>query len=89
MGFKIEQKFNATVLNEYSVAIGGWTYLVIYGRHINGYFCCIPNWKIGCEMSDPNEVAYNCDKLIDCGMKQDVAKELAESILFMSKGENQ
>lgn len=80
MDFKFETEFKASVLFECNVAIGGWTYLVIYGKHINGYFCCVPNWKWGCEMAAPYEVAYNRDKLIDCGANKEVAQALAEAI---------
>lgn len=83
MKFKIETEFKASVLFEVNVAIGGWTYLVIYGKHINGYFCSIPNWKWGCEMAGPDEVAYNSDKLIDCGASKEVAIEIARAIEYM------
>lgn len=80
MEFKIETIFDANVLFEINVAVGEYTYLVIYGEHINGNFCCIPNWKLGCEMSFPNEVVYNQHKLIDCGVEKGIAKELAKAI---------
>lgn len=83
MKFKIETVFDANVSFEFNVAIGGWTYLVIYGNHINGGFCCVPNWKWGCEMAGPREVAYNRDKLIDCGAPEEVATEIAKAIEYM------
>ncbi len=87
MEFKIETIFEAKAMFEFNVAIGGWTYLVIYGKHINGGFCCVPNWKWGCEMSNPNEVAYNRDKLIECGANEEVANEIAKAIQCMSERE--
>ena len=51
MGFKIENIFKAKTVFEANISIGGCTYLIIYGEHINGAFCCIPNWGWGCEMS--------------------------------------
>lgn len=83
MSFKIENKFKASVLFEASIAVGGFTYLIIYGEHVNGYFCSVPGWKWGCEMADPEEVAYNRDKLIDCGASEKVAQALAEAIRFV------
>lgn len=58
----------------------GYHFLVIYGRHENGGFCCIPNWNIGCEMSDTADIFYNYEKLIDAGFDLDNAKAVAEMI---------
>lgn len=85
MKSKIETIFEAKVMYEFNVAIDGWTYLVIYGKHVNGGFCCVPNWKWGCEMAGPNEVAYNRDKLMECGAKEEIANEIAKAIQFMYK----
>lgn len=54
MNYKIERKFKATALCEFSVTIGGFSYLVIFGKHINGYYCCVPNFGWGCEMAEPS-----------------------------------
>jgi hypothetical protein len=83
MYFKVESKFKASVLFEASIAVEGVTYLIIYGKHINGYFCSLPGRKWGCEMADPEEVAYNRDKLMDCGASEKVAHALAEAIRFV------
>ena len=81
MGFKIENIFKAKTIFEANIAIGGCTYLVIFGEHINGAFCCVPNWGWGCEMSsDPKDIAYNCEQLIQCGASPEVAKEIAKAI---------
>ena len=71
----------AQVLFEHSLAIGGLSYLVIYGMHINGGFICIPNWNIGCEAAN-NEysIDFNTDKLINAGMKEEDAREIAAYI---------
>lgn len=55
-------------------------YLLIYGKHINGYYCCIPNWSVGCEMSSSESTGYNRDKLIECGINEDDAIQLAKAI---------
>ena len=85
MEFTIEREFKANVLFEFSVAIDGWTYLVIYGKHINGYFCALPSWSMGCEMSSPDAVDYNTKKLISCGMADNVAPALANAIKYMGE----
>lgn len=85
MNFKIESEFEAKALYEYSVAIEGNSYLIIYGKHINGYFCSIPNWGKGCELGGPENVGYNSSKLEECGFSEIVALELAKSIEYISK----
>lgn len=83
MDYMIENSYKANVQFECSVAIDGWRYLVIYGRHINGFYCCIPNHKWGCEMGKSDSVMYNKEKLIECGADQSVALALAEAIKCM------
>lgn len=80
MDFQVEAKHKAEVLFEVSIGVKGRAYLVIYGKHINGYFCCVPNWGWGCEMAEPEDVWYNADKLEGAGAKPEVAQALAEAI---------
>ncbi|MDE6021567.1 MAG: hypothetical protein K2H01_11305 [Ruminococcus sp.] len=87
MDYKIETNYNANILFEASVAVQGQSYLVIYGEHINGYFCCIPSHGWGCEMSEPSDVFYNSQSLVNCGVPEEIAKALANSIKERSKKE--
>lgn len=80
MGFTLENGFDTDVLCEFSVVVYGMSYLVIYGRHIGGYFCCVPNWNWGCEMEEPQQVAKNVRKLIECGANKEVAEGIANAI---------
>lgn len=80
MEYTITNEFNAKVLTEFSVDVGGWSYLVIYGRHINGFFCCIPSWNIACEMGSPDNTGYNADKLTEADMQPDTANAIACAI---------
>lgn len=80
-------KFEATVLFEATIDTCGSCYLMIYGRHINGYFCAIPNWKTSCEMSDPSDVYYNAERLNHAGFPKKVSQELAEAIREIVKDE--
>ena len=61
------QKFEASVIFEANIDACGSCYLVIYGRHVNGYFCAIPNWHISCEMAEPSDTFYNFERLIGAG----------------------
>ena len=82
--------FDASVIFEANVSAGGNCYLVIYGRHVNGYFCAIPNyWKISCEMAEPSDRFYNERKLIDAGIYPNDAKEICKAIIDLAGGENE
>lgn len=63
MEYIIENKYQAKALFEISVNYDGLNYLVIYGQHINGGFCAIPNWNISCEMSTPSDTFFNREQL--------------------------
>ena len=80
MKFRVERFCTAAVSFEISVDVDGSNYLVIYGSHINGGFCCIPNWNIGCEMSDPTDTFYNAEALMRCKLKKSAAKAIAAAI---------
>ena len=85
MDNKIESMYKATTRFEFSVAINGMSYLVIYGTHINGYWCCVPGFHWGCEMSAATDVGYNTNKLISCGASEFVATEIARAIQSVSE----
>lgn len=83
----IQVNYTAKVKFEISIDTNGSNYLVIYGKHINGYFCCIPNWKVSCEMSEPEDVFYNANNLIDAGISEAAAKEIAKDICTYQSSE--
>ena len=66
---------------EESISIGGFSYLYIFGRHINGGFICLPGWNIACEASalQDNE-SFNLERLITAGLPKNVASAIAEHI---------
>ena len=72
--------YDAEVIFEANISVKGCCYLTIFGKHANGYFCCIPNWGKGCEMAEPNDTYYNACKLTEVGFKKDIATNIAEQI---------
>ena len=72
---------NCEIFFEQSLDINGFSYLVIFGHHINGGFIAIPGWNIACEASgfSGNE-NYNIQKLADAGLPVNVAEVIAEKI---------
>lgn len=75
------KRYKAEARFEVSFNANGSHFLVIYGKHGNGGFCCIPNFGIGCEMSDePNDVFYNTEKLSGAGLTWADAEAVAKVI---------
>lgn len=72
--------YKAKVIFERNISANGSCYLTIYGEHANGYFCCIPNWKVGCEMAEPNDTFYNFEKLTAAGIDEKSAKVIVSEI---------
>ena len=80
MEYVISGNYHAEALFEITVDVNGHSYLVIYGKHINGGFCCIPNWNVACEMSDPSDTFYNAEALQRCKIPKNYAKAIANAI---------
>lgn len=83
---KIEQEFSPQPHKEISIEVGGMSYLTIYGRHVNGWYLCMPGWNVSCELGNPaDSSAWNLDSLTGAfhkvGYKPEQAKELAVEIL--------
>ena len=72
---------NCEIYFEHSLDISGFSYLVIFGHHINGGFIALPGWNITCEASafaDNN--GYNAQRLATAGLPENVAEFIAEDI---------
>lgn len=39
----------------------GLSFHVIFGSQANGNFLCIPNWQLGCELSDYTDKNWNTE----------------------------
>ena len=61
--WEIRKYYGKIEAHEISVDWNEWNFLVIYGKHINGWFIAVPNWKICVEATTPNNVNYNASKL--------------------------
>lgn len=83
MEANIQQDFTKSieVYFEHDISISGYSYLIIYGKHINGCFIAIPNWEICCEASGrSNDVFFNMERLKQAGLKKETAKAIANYI---------
>lgn len=79
MKAKITRAYKTSNVHEISVDFDGSYYLVIFGKHINGYFIAIPNWGKSCEATDPTNTFYNYEKLHEYFDKK-VAQAIADAI---------
>lgn len=80
MSFQIDHMYKSETIFECAINVQGESYLVIFGKHINGYFCCMPDRGWGCEMAEPNDIYYNADKLQACGVESEIANAIAKAI---------
>lgn len=88
--YSIGGQYDVKAEFEIVVSTCGCNYLVIYGKHVNGYFCCIPNWNIACEMAEPSDVFYNRERLLntDAGIGMNAADDIAKAIRDTHKVKN-
>lgn len=78
---------------EHDIAYNGYSYLLIYGEHINGAFIAIPNWEISCEASvRSDDVFFNTEMLQQAGLKKVTAEAIAtyikEAMFVINSREN-
>lgn len=60
---EIKKIFN-THIREGKIEHNGNSYLVVYGRHINGGFCAFPKYNVATELSGyDDDYSYNIKKL--------------------------
>lgn len=59
MEHHIKQVYEVSQAHEISMGC----FLIIYGKHINGWFIAIPNWGIFTEAVNPQDVFGNMEKL--------------------------
>ena len=52
------------------ISCEGCRYHLIYGKHCYGYYLVIPEWYIGCEMSDYKDTFWNAESLRKTGLTE-------------------
>ncbi len=80
MEYKIKREFNTSKVREFYMEYNGYSYLVIYGKHINGGFIAVPNHYKCCEAGNTIDVFYNRERLESCGFDKKTAKAIAMAI---------
>ncbi len=69
---------------EATLEISGLSYHLLFGRHINGWFICIPNWKIGAELAHPSDFFWNRESILRTGSRKDDALYIAAALSELS-----
>lgn len=93
MKHKITTKWGVSADLCFTVEIGGNSFTVIYGQYINGGWCAIPNWKISCDVGEPDDIGYNGAALLkafeQAGYAElnyvDITHEIASALAEVSK----
>lgn len=67
------------------VEYNGNYYSIIFGEYVNGGFCSIPNWGVGCELSELDDIPYNIIQLGKVFLNEKVGRVIAEAIAKCSK----
>ena len=80
METKIQGDFGVYNVHEFSMDWKWFNFLVIYGKHVNGWFIAVPNWKICVEATEPTDHFYNEEKLAAAFNNPSKGKAVAEAI---------
>ena len=54
---------NITNVHHIGIEYDGNYYSVIFGKYVNGGFCFIPNWNVGCELAGFGDVFWNKESI--------------------------
>ncbi len=80
MKAEIRATYNVSNPHEISVERNGYSYLVIYGQHINGWFIAIPNQNVCVEAAHPTETFYNAENLGLAMRNKSLARAFADAV---------
>ena len=65
---------------ETMISCEGFRYNLIYGQHSYGYYLVIPEWNIGCEMSDCNDTFWNTESLRKTGLTERTVHKIVNTL---------
>ncbi len=86
MNYELLQHYTITDnTTELKLQIEDKKILVIYGRHINGYYIALPTVFISCEALGPGEVKRNTIYLSQAGLRSDYAQAICAAIFEYQK----
>ena len=65
---------------ETMISCEGFRCHLIYGQHSYGYYLVIPEWNIGCEMSDCNDTFWNTESLRKTGLTERTVHKIVNTL---------
>lgn len=82
MGYEISYIGDRNISDMHHIGVdhNGSHYNVIFGRYVNGGFCSIPNFGVGCELSSFSDVFWNTESLGRVLKSKRAAKAIAMAI---------
>lgn len=78
---------NIKEVHHIGIDYNGNYYSVIFGKYVNGGFCSIPNFGVGCELSSFSGVFWNTDSLGRVLKSKRAAKAIAMAIAELGETE--
>ena len=54
---------HSTFFSEAVISGRGLRFHIIAGKYQNGNYLCIPNWNLGCELSDLSDTFWNTESI--------------------------
>lgn len=80
MKAEVKRTYIATAKEELSIDWNGHNFLVIIGKHINGWYIAIPNWNVCTEAGNPIDGFYNREKLASALNDANAGVAIADAI---------
>lgn len=65
------------------VTAGGYSFHILFGSQCNGMFLCIPDWRVGCELSYLDDVFWNHEAIM--GRDESFGYENATAVAYALK----
>ena len=80
--YKISYIGDSKVNNIHHIGVNynGNYYSIIFGKYVNGGFCSIPNWNVGCELASFDDVYWNKGALHKVIKSKKTAEAIAMAI---------
>ena len=69
---------------EANLSLNENSYHLIFVRHSNGWFLCIPNHQIGVELAHPSDRFWNQESLEHAGISTFEARAIADTLKELS-----
>jgi hypothetical protein len=88
MQYRIYGDYKVSDVASFQMEWNGYSFNVVYGKHNYGWFVAIPNLSVSLEISTPDDVLYNGQK-ISREVNGDGGKAIAQAIRehFNNKGD--